>query len=82
MNMLQEIEYQSVGPGLEGDVLRSRIEREKQSLRHFMDVTRREFGDMEELHDFLFTRHMAYSSGRLLLRDHHDEIDPKVKQSY
>ena len=76
-----EIEYQAVGPGLEGDVLRSRIEREKESLRNFMDVTRSEFSDMEELHEFLFTRHMAYSSSRLLLRDH-DEIDPKVKQSY
>ena len=75
-----EIEYQEVGPGLEGEILRSRIEREKQSLREFMEVTSREFSHMEELHKFLYTRHKAYSSSRLL-RDH-DVIDPTVKQSY
>ena len=75
-----EIEYQAAGPGLEGEVLQSRIERERESLQIFLDVTRREFSSMSELHEFLFTRHLAYSSSRLL-RDH-DKIDPKVKKSY
>ena len=79
-NATLEIEYQAVGPGLEGEVLRSRIERERESLRNFLDVTRREFSTMSELHKFLYTRHLAYSSSRLLRG--HDEIDPKVKQSY
>ena len=61
-------------------MLRSRIERERESLRQFREVTRGEFSDMEELHKFLYTKHSAYSSRRLL-RDH-DEIDAKVKQSY
>ena len=75
-----EIEYQAVGPGLEGEVLRSRIEREQESLRNFLDVTRHEFSSMSELHEFLYTKHLAYSSSQLLRG--HDEIDPKVKQSY
>ena len=75
-----EIEYQAVGPGLEGEVLQSRIEREQESLRNFLDVTRRKFSSMLELHEFLYTRHLEYSSSRLLRG--HDEIDPKVKQSY
>merc|ERR1712117_792959 len=66
-----EMEYQAVGPG---------IEREQESLRNFLDVTRREFSSMSELHEFLYTKHLAYSSSRLLRG--HDEIDPKVKQSY
>ena len=75
-----EMEYEAVGPGLEGEVLRSRIEREQESLRNFLDVTRREFSSMSELHEFLYAKHLAYSSSRLLRG--HDEIDPKVKQSY
>ena len=69
-----------MGPGLEGEVLRSRIEREESSLRSFVRDTRHKFGDMRELRSFLYTEHKAYSSSRLLLG--HVEIDPKVKLSY
>lgn len=74
-----EIQYQSVGPGLDGDVLQARIEREKQSLLSFQK-TRHQIRDMEELHTFLYTKHKAYSSSRLL--EGHAKIDPSVAKTY
>jgi uncharacterized SAM-binding protein YcdF (DUF218 family) len=79
-NHVVDIEYRPVAPVLEGDALQSRRDREKASLKTFMEQTRHEFSSMEELHSFLFTKHKAYASSRLL--QGHARLDPVVSATY
>ena len=75
-----QIEYEEVGPALQGDVLRARMDREQKSLQMFLEQTKREFSNMEELHSFLFTKHKAYQSSRLL--EPHAKLDASVSKTY
>lgn len=75
-----EIEYQSVGAGLSSPLLESRVSREQESLRFFLEHTKHQFSTMEELHAFLYTKHKAYSSSRLL--QGHVKIDGSVSDTY
>lgn len=75
-----QIEYDAVGPALQGDLLRSRISREQKSLHSFLETTKHEFSTMEELHTFLYTKHKAYQASRLL--EPHAKIDSSVSQTY
>lgn len=66
LRLALDMEYSPAPPGLEGDVLLSRIQREKKSLQFFLQETASKFYSMEELHEFMFTQHSAYASSRLL----------------
>ncbi|CAK9044172.1 Hypothetical protein SCF082_LOCUS25137 [Durusdinium trenchii] len=65
--------------GVEPDALESRRAREAKSLASFRQRSA-SISSMQQMHAFLFTEHMAYSSKRLL-KDR-EPVDPKVAESY
>eukprot|EP00929_Paragymnodinium_shiwhaense_P059307 TRINITY_DN29702_c0_g1_i11.p1 TRINITY_DN29702_c0_g1~~TRINITY_DN29702_c0_g1_i11.p1 ORF type:complete len:129 (+),score=21.13 TRINITY_DN29702_c0_g1_i11:84-470(+) len=65
--------------GLEGEVLASRVERERTSTAGFIKNTQA-FATLRDMHRFLFVDHLAYSSKRLL-KDR-EPIDPKALSTY
>jgi len=61
------IEYSEVDDGLSGSALESRLKREKASVDAFVTHTQHHFSTMQQLHLWLFTKHSAYASSRLLV---------------
>eukprot|EP01041_Mallomonas_annulata_P007796 gene7796-15946_t len=63
-----EIVYESVDDVLTGAALDSRIKRETESLKFFIDkIQSKRFHHLENFYEWMFTEHMAYSSSRLLV---------------
>ena len=77
---LIDIQFVEVAPGLMEPVLSARIEREKQSLDTFISETSKQFHTFRELHEFMFSRHGAYASSRLL--QERKPLDPNVLSTY
>jgi hypothetical protein len=70
-----------VDSGLEPEIFLKRKERERKSLETFLDVTRKKFYDLKELHDFIFIEHTAYASYRLL-QPRANQLDKETLKSY
>ena len=61
------VEYVRVASGISDTaLLKVRQDKELDSLQAFQDSTKHQFHSLLELHDWLFTRHAAYSSSRLV----------------
>lgn len=65
--------------GLEGEVLAARKAREAKSAAGFVDSVR-EITSMRQMHEFVFSKHMAYASKRLV-KDR-QPVDVKALQTY
>lgn len=61
-----ELSFVAVDAGLAPDFLQARVAREAASLETFVQRTKALFGSMRELHDYVFEKHGAYASSRLL----------------
>lgn len=75
-----KLNYITVAAGLDSATLLSRESREQASLRVFESTTKQEFRDLRSMHDWLFTKHSAYSSTRFVKP--RVEIDPQVLKTY
>jgi len=75
-----DLTYEQVAAGLDAETLAARERREKISLESFQRETRPAFSSMLELHNFLFNKHLAYASMRLLQK--REKLDPKVLATY
>ncbi|KAJ9456307.1 hypothetical protein DIPPA_12459 [Diplonema papillatum] len=71
--------YHEVGPGLEGDALRSRVDKEQAALPGVRQKAA-DIRSVKDLHTFLFLQHGAYKSERLLQK--RAPIDPALAKSY
>jgi hypothetical protein len=61
------ITYEAVEAGVNDDgILKARIEREQQSLQTFLKSTSKLWNSVEDLHYWIFTKHNAYASKRLV----------------
>jgi len=75
-----ELEFVEVPDvGLEPEALQARKEREARSAEGFKKNSA-QICSMRQMHDFIFSTHMAYSSKRLLVD--REPVDPKVLASY
>ena len=72
------LEFIEVDDIIDGKALISRQEREKNSLEHFNGL---KFASLEQVHDFIFYEHMAYSSIRFRI-DVRDKLSPDVLATY
>jgi hypothetical protein len=72
--------YHTTSSGLQKHIYDERSKREAKSLQDFLENTRHKFKDLNELHNWLFTEHQAYTSSRLSRSS--DEIDPVLLKSY
>jgi hypothetical protein len=62
-----ELSFEAVNSGISDEsTLKARVDREKQSLESFETNLANKWDSFQELHDWLFTKHEAYSSKRLL----------------
>jgi hypothetical protein len=76
-----ELNYETVGDGLEASILTSRCEREQASLKAFEAVTKSGIFSMCGLHMWMFNKHSAYASSRHITKTK-ENVDAAVLQSY
>lgn len=80
-NSLQ-LEFEPVGDGIEdAEVLKGRNAREKASLDSFVTKVSPQWHSFTQLHNWIFTKHQAYASERLV-KSKTVEMDPAVLKSY
>lgn len=75
-----ELSFIAVEAGLGPDFLQARVTREAASLETFVQRTKTLFSSMRELHDYIFEKHGAYASSRLLQA--RPPLSPAVLASY
>jgi hypothetical protein len=77
-----ELSFESVDSGIADEsILKARVDREKQSLHSFETNLADKWDSFQELHDWLFTKHDAYSSKRLL-KPRSIDINDALLKSY
>lgn len=74
------LEYIEVDSALEPDVLAIRQEKERQALESFKKQVKPIIKSLQDLHQYMFKDHLAYSTKRLL--GTRKPIDPKLLETY
>eukprot|EP01060_Flectonema_neradi_P009490 TRINITY_DN16755_c0_g1_i1.p1 TRINITY_DN16755_c0_g1~~TRINITY_DN16755_c0_g1_i1.p1 ORF type:complete len:255 (+),score=56.84 TRINITY_DN16755_c0_g1_i1:45-809(+) len=73
------VQYVSVGDGLDPDILKIRLQKEEKAKPGVAKLTS-SMATMPEFHKWLFSQHGAYKTARLL--EQRQTIDPKLAKSY
>lgn len=74
------LEFISVAAGLDGEVLSARQAREQTSLLSFVERVKPQYTTLEQLSSYIFTKHEAYASSRLLHK--RKALDRNIMKSY
>lgn len=75
-----ELEFISVAAGLDGEVLSARQAREGSSLLSFSEKVKPQISNMEQFAAYIFTKHEAYASSRLLHK--RKALDRNIMKTY
>lgn len=81
-NPKYSLAFEPVASGLESDVHEGRVKRETESMINFLERTRHKFHNFQELHEWLFSEHSAYSAKRLLVKRKDNSLSAEVLRSY
>ena len=78
-----ELEFISVESGLADEhILQARSEREMKSLQSFLHNVAPQWSSFQQLHTWLFTKHNAYASSRLVQNDKNTQVDLEALKTY
>ena len=77
-----KIRYVAVESGLDPVIHESRYAREQKSLKNFIEKTRFEFADINEIHDWIFLKHAAYSTSRLNNNNEKSKMSAETLKTY
>ncbi len=82
INEVYKLQFVAVDALITPEILQLRQEREKKSLLQFVDKTAPMFHTLQDVHNFLFLNHKAYSVERLSDGYVSERIDPELLKSY
>lgn len=75
-----KLEYIEVESALEPDILTVRKGKEESALKSFIKDVKPTIKSLQDLHQYIFMKHMAYATKRLLAS--RQPIDPKLLETY
>lgn len=76
-----QLHFEQVEDGVDEEIAKARRKREQQSLQTFNEKTKKEFTSMQQFHDWIFTKHLAYAASRHTI-PRNENIDKETLKTY
>jgi hypothetical protein len=73
--------FEPVDDGLDEEISKARRKREAESLKTFNEKTKKEFTSMQQFHDWIFTKHVAYAAIRHTI-PRNQNLDKETLKTY
>jgi len=75
------LHFEPVDDGLDEEISKARRKREAESLKTFNEKTKKEFTSMQQFHDWIFTKHVAYAAIRHTI-PRNQNLDKETLKTY